>query len=287
VDQAYLEFSRDGRPEAVALDSRALTVGRGAGNDLCFPADSTVSERHAALERQDGGWVVRDLGSSNGTYVNGTRLAGPRRLGPGDTVALGRTRLVFRVAGAAPARPADAPGEYLDLTEEWGPAGVAAAGPAPSRPPSPAGRPPAGYPPAARPGGSAFAGPGASALDRGRESGHAEVRGTAHGVQRRNNKNGYIVLGLRVEQYDAAGHRLPPVGVEFVGYRSGQVGDGEEVAASGRWKHGTLQATKMINLTTGAHVQGRSKAEKGAVWAFGCVFCLVCLIILTAFLASL
>jgi pSer/pThr/pTyr-binding forkhead associated (FHA) protein len=75
------------------LDSAALTVGRGPQNDLPLPRDEFVSARHARFEpRRDGVWVA-DVGSANGTYVNGNRLDGPQRLSAGDLVRIGETDL--------------------------------------------------------------------------------------------------------------------------------------------------------------------------------------------------
>jgi pSer/pThr/pTyr-binding forkhead associated (FHA) protein len=75
------------------LDSRAVTVGRGSGNDVVLDGDEFASARHARIEpRRDGIWV-HDLGSTNGTYVNGVRIDRPRRLAPGDVVRVGETDL--------------------------------------------------------------------------------------------------------------------------------------------------------------------------------------------------
>jgi pSer/pThr/pTyr-binding forkhead associated (FHA) protein len=57
-------------------------------------ADPTVSTRHAELVRTDDGWLVRDLGSLNGTRVNGW-LANEEPLHPGDTLALGGSVFTF------------------------------------------------------------------------------------------------------------------------------------------------------------------------------------------------
>ena len=81
--------------EAHALDSRAVTVGRGSQNDIALDADDFASARHARFEpRRDGVWV-EDIGSTNGTYVNGARLSKPRRLAAGDVVRVGSTDLRF------------------------------------------------------------------------------------------------------------------------------------------------------------------------------------------------
>jgi len=77
------------------LDSSALTIGRGAQNELTLAHDDFASARHARFEpRRDGVWVS-DAGSTNGTYVNGARLAKARRLAPGDVIRVGSTDLRF------------------------------------------------------------------------------------------------------------------------------------------------------------------------------------------------
>ncbi len=69
-------------------------VGRSADNDIPLD-DDFASARHARLEpRRDGVWVS-DAGSTNGTYVNGTKLAKPRRLKPGDVIRVGNTDLRY------------------------------------------------------------------------------------------------------------------------------------------------------------------------------------------------
>jgi pSer/pThr/pTyr-binding forkhead associated (FHA) protein len=77
------------------LDSRPLTVGRGTNNDLPLAGDEYASGRHARFEsRRDGVWI-EDIGSTNGTFVNGIRLTRERRLVPGDVVRIGETDLRF------------------------------------------------------------------------------------------------------------------------------------------------------------------------------------------------
>ena len=77
------------------LDSAQLTIGRGGQNDIAIRSDEYASARHARFEpRQDGVWV-QDLGSTNGTYLNGARLENPRRLTQGDIVRVGETDLRY------------------------------------------------------------------------------------------------------------------------------------------------------------------------------------------------
>jgi hypothetical protein len=81
--------------ELCALDSDRVTVGTLESNDLVVDGDG-VSRVHGVFERIGDAWCVRDLGSRNGTFVNGARIIGDRVLHSGDEVVLGRLRLVFR-----------------------------------------------------------------------------------------------------------------------------------------------------------------------------------------------
>jgi len=77
------------------LNAKAITLGRAASNDIRLGDDEFASSRHARIEpRRDGVWV-EDIGSTNGTYVNGTRLDRPQRLAPGDVVRIGETDLRY------------------------------------------------------------------------------------------------------------------------------------------------------------------------------------------------
>ena len=70
--------------------------------DLSIPWDSEVSALHAELHHLGGEWTVVDDGlSTNGTYVNGQRIGGRRRLRDGDRIRVGRTILAYRAARAA------------------------------------------------------------------------------------------------------------------------------------------------------------------------------------------
>jgi FHA domain-containing protein len=75
------------------VNSAPVTVGRGGQNDLVLDGDDFASARHARIEvRGDGVWV-QDLESTNGTFVNGSRVAGAQRLDPGDVLRVGETDL--------------------------------------------------------------------------------------------------------------------------------------------------------------------------------------------------
>jgi len=81
--------------EGRMLNSAPLTVGRGSQNDLALDGDDYASAKHARIEpRRDGVWV-EDIGSTNGTYLNGIKLTRARKLTPGDVVRVGETELRF------------------------------------------------------------------------------------------------------------------------------------------------------------------------------------------------
>ena len=89
----------------------AITTGRGAGTNAALPGigqeiilgrastcdldinDDYASSRHAKIWRDDQGFVVEDLLSTNGTYVNGQRISQPTRIERGDIVRVGRSQM--------------------------------------------------------------------------------------------------------------------------------------------------------------------------------------------------
>jgi FHA domain len=89
-----------GEGEEWELNSSPLTMGRGSQNDVQLDRDEFASSSHARIEpRRDGVWV-EDVGSTNGTYLNGVQLTHPKRLTPGDVLRVGETELRYeREAG--------------------------------------------------------------------------------------------------------------------------------------------------------------------------------------------
>jgi len=75
--------------------SRELVAGREPGNDIAIPADGYASARHARFHRGEHADIVEDLRSTNGTFVNGERLAGSRPLRAGDVITIGQTQLSY------------------------------------------------------------------------------------------------------------------------------------------------------------------------------------------------
>jgi pSer/pThr/pTyr-binding forkhead associated (FHA) protein len=78
------------------MGAEPLVIGRLPECDVVL-ADSNVSRRHAELRRKDDGVFVIDLGSTNGTKVNGTRVR-EQLLSSGDEVDVGSTRLIFEMS---------------------------------------------------------------------------------------------------------------------------------------------------------------------------------------------
>ena len=79
--------------QAFELGVAPLTIGRSAENAIPLARDEFASAKHARLEPlRDGVWIV-DLGSTNGTYVNGRQIQGRERLSEGDVVRVGETEL--------------------------------------------------------------------------------------------------------------------------------------------------------------------------------------------------
>jgi hypothetical protein len=134
--KAVLDMERTGHPflmyrdadrvqQLVALDdpARVITLGRGPRNDIQVAWDPEVSTVHADLHCAGGEWTIADDGlSTNGTYLNGARIAGRQRLRDGDHLRLGQTALVYRCAAVAPTpgtqAAADAPTvERLSATQ--------------------------------------------------------------------------------------------------------------------------------------------------------------------------
>ena len=110
-----LEVERRGEPYLVYRDGDGvqcifalaaggrLTVGRRPENDLALCFDPNVSGVHGAFERAGGEWTIVDDGlSRNGSYLNGERVFGHRRLRDGDLLRLGATALVYRAPGEDP-----------------------------------------------------------------------------------------------------------------------------------------------------------------------------------------
>lgn len=83
-----------------------MTIGRTADNDIVLAGEPTVSRVHAELVEGDSSWFVRDLGSSNGTHVNGERLTDDDLVpvGPNDVLTTGAVAIRLVIEDLAPGR---------------------------------------------------------------------------------------------------------------------------------------------------------------------------------------
>jgi len=136
---------------AFALEGDQMTIGRDSSNEITIN-DAEVSRRHARLTFQGGKYVLEDLGSTNGTFVNGQRLAGPRVLKAGEVVSFGeQIVLVFEASTFDPAATVASPRAAAAIPSVSRP--VSQPPPAPTTDYAgsvPAGPPPMSGPPAAK-----------------------------------------------------------------------------------------------------------------------------------------
>ena len=130
-----------------------LRIGRTAGGEGSMGGDSELSREHALIRRGGAGELtIQDLGSTNGTYVNGELISAPTALRPGDTISLGST--VMRLeAPATPGVQATAVGGQgaIPPVQATRVAPPGAGEPPPAAPPPGVGGPPPGGPPAGGP----------------------------------------------------------------------------------------------------------------------------------------
>ncbi len=81
--------------QSFPLTHAPTTIGRAPDRDISLSADTSVSRAHARIAYQNSRHVISDDGSSNGTIVNGSRLASSQHLSPGDIIQLGDTALRY------------------------------------------------------------------------------------------------------------------------------------------------------------------------------------------------
>ena len=94
----------DNKNVVVPLDRDRLTLGRSSVNELCYPDDAGLSRQHLALTRSDDEWFVEDLGSKNGTLLNGKRIDQKIPFRQGDRISAGHLTIEFAEAPVATAR---------------------------------------------------------------------------------------------------------------------------------------------------------------------------------------
>jgi hypothetical protein len=128
-----------------------FVVGRGEKGSGNLADDTEISRRHARFRRENGSFVVEDLGSTNGTFVNGRRVTAPTVLAPGDEIQLGKTLVKFSgVTEETQARPAVTSARPVPVAVP-----AAAAAPPPAAASAPVARAPVAPapPPPVKPGG--------------------------------------------------------------------------------------------------------------------------------------
>ena len=125
------QLVEQGTGEVFLLGFEPVSIGRHEDNTIILP-DAQISRHHAEIVMQGGRWLLADLGSANGSYVNGQRIAGPHVLNHGDLIRLGKTQFQVEVAEALAAQdtlveripaqaavPAPAVGRRLAVSPVW------------------------------------------------------------------------------------------------------------------------------------------------------------------------
>ena len=92
---SHLEVWKPSGRELIPLTGQRVTVGKASTNEVALGHDETVSRLHAVLENLGFAWSIRDMGSRNGTYLNGEPITAERVLRSGDEVRVGKSRLIF------------------------------------------------------------------------------------------------------------------------------------------------------------------------------------------------
>jgi serine phosphatase RsbU (regulator of sigma subunit) len=87
--------TQDGSTRSVPLKDQSISLGRATTNELCYPEDFGLSRQHLVFERNGNDWQVKDLGSKNGTLVNGFRIAAATPLSNGDLILAGHLQMTF------------------------------------------------------------------------------------------------------------------------------------------------------------------------------------------------
>jgi len=256
--RALMVMSGPAAGTTIQLSEGGVMLGRDAGPMGSLGGDVQLSRQHASVFDTGGSLIVQDLGSSNGTFVNGRRVT-DCALTAGDLIVVGGTtlRVVDVAAPQTPPQPRSWQFEDDATSSAVFPATTAPMAPAhgPTAPDLQSSaqqlaRPQAYEPPSAPP-------------ELPRAGNDAVVEGEARAIQQRSESYGenssMTVMSFRVERYDDAGNRQQPVPVQFraLGY-DGSLSEGDRVRVFGDWKAGTLHSKRMDNLSTGASVAVKS-----------------------------
>jgi pSer/pThr/pTyr-binding forkhead associated (FHA) protein len=92
---SHLEIWKPSGRQLFELSGQRVTIGNASTNLVSLDYDATVSRLHAVLENLGFAWSIRDVGSRNGTYLNGEKISAERVLRSGDELRIGSSRLIF------------------------------------------------------------------------------------------------------------------------------------------------------------------------------------------------
>lgn len=98
-------LSPDGLTRTVPLASDVISLGRSTSAELSFPDDGGLSRQHLTIEREGDDWCLRDLGSKNGTMLNGARIAGRVPLKTGDRITAGHLIIIYDSTASKATKP--------------------------------------------------------------------------------------------------------------------------------------------------------------------------------------
>lgn len=107
-------LSPDGNSRSIPLEGERVSLGRSNTAELSFPDDTGLSRQHLVIEREADGWWIRDMGSKNGTVVNGLKLTERVELKAGDRITAGHLILIYD----SPAKRTSAPVVIFDPNED-------------------------------------------------------------------------------------------------------------------------------------------------------------------------
>ncbi len=108
------------------LGNQAI-IGREEGVDIVLQ-DPESSRRHTRISWQAGQFVIEDLGSTNGTFINGVQITSPQLLNPGDSIGIGQTVLVFQAVGGQATEALQGALPQQQATPAYNPGSPAASG---------------------------------------------------------------------------------------------------------------------------------------------------------------
>ena len=140
---AVVITEKGGAQRRMDFDKNEVTIGRVQGNDIVLPKGN-VSKRHSRIVLKDGRFIVVDLKSTNGTYVNGRKITSPLVVKTGDKIYIGDFIMTLEEEAAAeaaappPAAPPARPGPP-PLRPHAAPPSQPPPAPAPHQPPPPGG----------------------------------------------------------------------------------------------------------------------------------------------------